>query len=301
MDSFFADEIRWLFGNDHPPKKVLDVWKWWELRRLFYNAAIFVSIIFSYTACNFLLIGLYKDDVCYEPLAIMAAMTIGPILWNLGYTLGTIVDALFFKLHSKWLGPRLFKSGVALSIFLCFLPAMLILLFKFTPAAHAESHERVFDLMAKSKYNAALSLLQKDQSRLDAEGEYLEGYCLMRTHQMAEAKPHFQKSVQLGYAPYSGWTPTKSFLDRIDRFEHLRPVKQPNAYIEIYAANSNWTNPILKELPKFSERARFIFGNVPKITFYILAQRSDFSTFFATCSRLQQSIAGGITAQASAM
>ncbi len=173
---------------------------------------------------------------------------------------------------TNWRLNRFIRCGFAL--------ANLILLLLFAPVANAENFSRVFDLMAKSKYNAALNLLQKEHPQLDAEGEYLEGYCLMRNHQMAEAKPHFQKSVQLGYTPYSGWTPTKSFLDRIDRFEHLRPVKQPNPYIEIYAANSNWTNPILKELPKFSERARMIFGNVPKITFYILAQRRDFSTFY---------------------
>jgi hypothetical protein len=200
MDLFFADEIRWLFGNDHPPEKVLDVWKWWELRRLFYNAAIFISLIFSYTAC--------------------------------------------------------------------------------IPAAHAESHERAFALMSKFKFNAALNSLHKDHLRLNGEGEYLEGYCLMRLHQMSEAKPHFQKADQLGYKSEVGWPSTKAFVNRINRFEHLRPVRQQNPYIEIYAANSNWTNPILMELPKYSDRAKMIFGNVPKITFYILAQRRDFSTFY---------------------
>jgi len=281
MGLFFTAEIRWLFGNDHTPEKVMDVWKWWELRRLFYNCVIFISLALSFVTYNLFLIGLYNEDFWYEPLTFMAAIFIGPVIWNLGYTLGPVVDALTFKIFRKWFGIGLFKSGLAFSIFLCFLPAILILFFKFTPAAHAENLNRVFDLMAKNKYNAALNLLRKEHPTLDAEGEYLEGYCLMRIHQMAEAKPHFQKSVQLGYTPYPGWTPTKNFLDRIDRFEHLRPVKQPNACIDIFAANSNWTNPILKELPKFSERARMIFGTVPKITFYILAQRRDFSTFFS--------------------
>lgn len=175
---------------------------------------------------------------------------------------------------------KLYLSGLSFSVFICFLPTILVFTFIFCPRAHAENFNKVFDLMARSKYIAALSTLQKDHSSLDGEGEYLEGYCLMRLHRFSEAKSHFQKSLQQGYEPYSRWTPTKDFLERIDRFERIKPVRQSNAYVDIYAANSSWTNPLLKELPRFTERANYIFGNVPKITFYVFAKRSDFNTIY---------------------
>jgi len=277
MDIYFADEIRWLLGKGEAPSTAGQVWKWWEQRRLFYNIFVIFCINLAFISYNFVLIGLYKDEGWYEPLTFMFLYTVGAVIWNLAYTLGLIVDLLIFKSIKKWLGSKLYLSGLVFSFFVLLLPTILAFTFKFCPAAHAEGYDHVFDLMAKSKYNAALSSLQKDHPNLNGEGEYLEGYCLMRLHQLSEAKPHFVKAMQQNYVPYSGWTPTKNFMDRITRFEQLRPVRQPNPYIDIYAANSNWTNPILKELPRFSERAKSIFGNVPKITFYILAKRQDFS------------------------
>ncbi|MDX2106057.1 MAG: hypothetical protein SFY67_06605 [Candidatus Melainabacteria bacterium] len=280
MDNHFAKEIDWLLGRSEPPATCSEIWKWWEQRRLFYNVFVLCCISLSFYAYNFVRLGLYKEEFWYEPLTFMFLFTVGTLIWNLAYTVGMLVDLIFFRLIKKWFGQKLYQSGLAFSLFVLFLPTILLFGFKFCPKAHAEDLNRVFNLMAKSKYSAALNVLQKDHLNLNGEGEYLEGYCLMRLHQLSEAKPHFLKSVQLGYTPYSQWTSTREFLDRIDRFEQIRPVRQPNACIEIYAANSNWTNPILKELPRFADRAKYVFGNVPKITFYILAKRKDFSTLY---------------------
>ena len=116
----------WLFlspGSTAPPWRVI---LWWEARRIAFNVivgayGVLCLAVFSAAIASGGRPRPGEDGV--EPLALLAV----PIVLNLLYTLGWIVEAnarLFFEPGlSPRFGPRLLKLGLGLALILSTIPA----------------------------------------------------------------------------------------------------------------------------------------------------------------------------------
>ena len=119
--------IDWLFSNPKTPDSPRQVIAWWEIRRLPFNliigaygAVCLVVYLAAITTSGHL--QPWEDAV--EPLALIAA----PFVANVLYTLGWIVELTYRRIEqdvSPRFGPRLFKLGLALGLFLITVPAAL--------------------------------------------------------------------------------------------------------------------------------------------------------------------------------
>lgn len=101
--------------------KPKDLWRWWENRRLIYNSIVGLTAMFSFFAFEFFAHAVNKagaaGDAATEPMSAIALIVLVPILWNLGYCVGPIIDILFHQIRLKTsYGPLLFKVGVAFSV-----------------------------------------------------------------------------------------------------------------------------------------------------------------------------------------
>ncbi len=114
----------WLFSSPNHPDSPHDVIAWWETRRLPFNliigaygAVCLVIYFVALTTSGHL--GPGEDAI--EPLALIAA----PFVANALYTLGWIVELTYRSIEhgvSPRFGPRLFKLGLTLGLFLITLP-----------------------------------------------------------------------------------------------------------------------------------------------------------------------------------
>ncbi len=105
------------------------IWIWWEQRRLIYNLFVILTafvalIMFEYFCATSGLIGPGED--AEEPMGILLAAIVGPILWNIAYFLGPIAEIMLSKGNPKraW-GPLLLKLGMAFSAFVVSIPALM--------------------------------------------------------------------------------------------------------------------------------------------------------------------------------
>jgi hypothetical protein len=115
----------WLFSNPSDPASTRAIFSWWEARRLPFNIIIgtygmlcLVVFFAAITTSGHLQPG--EDAV--EPLAMMMA----PIIVNVLYTLGWIVEIVYRSIApdvSPRFGPRLLKLGLGLGLFFSTLPA----------------------------------------------------------------------------------------------------------------------------------------------------------------------------------
>jgi hypothetical protein len=107
-----------------------EIWLWWEKRRLAYNLiVIFAALLFlaAYMAACVKILKPGEDFV--EPLALIAAMVLGPLAWNACYSLGPILEIVLVKYMPKPMrGPALLKIGLCFSLTLFFLPMLYCLL-----------------------------------------------------------------------------------------------------------------------------------------------------------------------------
>jgi hypothetical protein len=119
--------VSWLFQPLDSSPTYGSIIKSWEKRRLAYNfilgsaALVFLPVfVWALSSSGHLRPG--EDAV--EPLSLLAA----PVLANMGYTLGWIAEILcrhagITTRHS--LGPRLLRLGLAFSLFIVALPALI--------------------------------------------------------------------------------------------------------------------------------------------------------------------------------
>lgn len=103
------------------------IWLWWEKRRLFYNGMVIVIALVSFTAYAYFLVysgHLRPGEDLIEPIAILAGVTVAPVVWNLAYFLGPIADIFIHSVSGKTRGPVLLGLGLLFSVGLVSFPAL---------------------------------------------------------------------------------------------------------------------------------------------------------------------------------
>jgi hypothetical protein len=83
--------------------------------------------LISFTAYVFFLTHsgrLSQGEDIVEPIALIAAVTVGPILWNCAYCLGPILDIAALSENKRSIGPDLLWLGMVLSVLLVSFPAI---------------------------------------------------------------------------------------------------------------------------------------------------------------------------------
>jgi hypothetical protein len=122
--------VRWLFAPPSEPIAPRDAVAWWERRRLTYNLVVGAVAIVSFAIYYVSIIStgvLRPGEDVLEPVALLAMPIIGPIMVNICYTAGWVVDAPL-RLFLPALRPRftswLFALGFAFSVLLVSFPAV---------------------------------------------------------------------------------------------------------------------------------------------------------------------------------
>jgi len=95
---------------------------WWEIRRILYN---FIVLFFGFLSLVIMsaLVTLEPGEDLVEPIAVFFFV----VLCNIGYTLGWFTE-LFVK-KSNTYGPKMFKFGLAFTLFMVMLPAIIHFVF----------------------------------------------------------------------------------------------------------------------------------------------------------------------------
>ncbi len=116
----------WLFKLPSSERSSVDVIIWWEKRRIPYNFIVGVAAL-GFLLLYFFFIDhaqvLQPGEDMLEPIALFAI----PILWNIAYTLGWIIELFATKiLHLKDFvsGPKLMGIGLIFSVFVIAYPAI---------------------------------------------------------------------------------------------------------------------------------------------------------------------------------
>ncbi len=122
--------VGWLFAPPAEPISPSDAVAWWERRRLTYNLVVGVVAVVSFAIYYVSIICtgvLQRGEDVVEPVALLAMPIIGPIMVNICYTAGWLVDAplrfLFPALRPRFTS-WLFALGFAFSMLLVSLPAV---------------------------------------------------------------------------------------------------------------------------------------------------------------------------------
>ena len=107
------------------PRTVPGIIKWWEKRRLFYNAAVgsagLVTMITATTIVSFL-----EGRLILDPW--IGAVIFG-VMANVCYCLGPTVEILITKIWGRSVlptGPALYRMGLTFSVGLAFLPMLFV-------------------------------------------------------------------------------------------------------------------------------------------------------------------------------
>jgi hypothetical protein len=103
------------------PARKRDVIAWWERRRLGYNLLVAACAVPSFCLYLFFLANsghLAEGEDVVEPVALLAALVLGPAVVNACYTFGWIAELALRAQHrdpSRRAGPMLLKAGLAFS------------------------------------------------------------------------------------------------------------------------------------------------------------------------------------------
>jgi hypothetical protein len=115
----------WMFTVSEGERSAADIILWWELRRIPYNFIVGITGLCSLLLFYFFISrtnALKPGEDAVEPIALLAA----PFVMNICYTVSWVVEAFLDKAHSEdgeFLGPKLLKSGLKISVFVAILPA----------------------------------------------------------------------------------------------------------------------------------------------------------------------------------
>ena len=107
--------------------------KWWELRRLLYNAVLLVIGMSAIAGMEWLMdkvLPLGEDAI--EPMALFLGVATYGVLANLCYTLGWVVELWLARRdpdNARERGVQMFRAGMAFSCLLTSLPFWLACLY----------------------------------------------------------------------------------------------------------------------------------------------------------------------------
>ncbi|MCI0342924.1 MAG: hypothetical protein L0216_17585 [Planctomycetales bacterium] len=145
----------------------------------------------------------------------------------------------------------------------------------------------------ESRHGAIISLYHSrraDLSRLP-EARYLVGHAWMRIHRPDEARPYLIASRVGGFEGYDRWDSVGLMLDRARVVEEVRPplareitatAEESAPALRAYAAPSDWSTRVLRELPSFVERALQALGKpLPPIDMYLFESWATYERFFS--------------------
>ena len=116
----------WMFSVREEERSTTDIILWWELRRIPYNLIVGITGLVSLPLFYFFISrsnALKPGEDAVEPIALLAA----PVLMNICYTAGWVVEGFLDKAHSdeeEVLGPKLLSAGLKLSLFVVALPSV---------------------------------------------------------------------------------------------------------------------------------------------------------------------------------
>jgi len=116
----------WMFSVREGERSTTDMILWWELRRIPYNLIVGITGLVSLPLFYFFISrsnALKPGEDAVEPIALLAA----PVLMNICYTAGWVVEGFLDKTHSDEegvLGPKLLSAGLKLSLFVVALPSV---------------------------------------------------------------------------------------------------------------------------------------------------------------------------------
>lgn len=120
--------LRWFFSQPGPDAKGIEVYVWWEQRRIPYNIIVGLGAITSFVLFfTFITMSghLQPGEDAEEPMGLFLAAIFGPPLVNLCYTAGWVVEILgrfVFKLRWR-IGVLLYIAGTLFSLLVVGLPA----------------------------------------------------------------------------------------------------------------------------------------------------------------------------------
>ena len=125
-DTGALSNVSWLFAPPPEPRSAWSIIRWWEARRVPYNLIVGTVGLLSFVA--FLaLVGycghLEPGEDAFEPLELFIA----PIAINLCYTAGWVTEISLWRAQTwgRPIGPRLLRLGLAFSLIVVMLPAIL--------------------------------------------------------------------------------------------------------------------------------------------------------------------------------
>ena len=115
-----------MFSVRDGERSATDIILWWELRRIPYNLIVGTTGLISLSLFYFFIsrtTELKPGEDAVEPIALLAA----PVVMNICYTAGWVVEGFLDKAHSdedEVLGPKLLRSGLKLSLFVVAIPSV---------------------------------------------------------------------------------------------------------------------------------------------------------------------------------
>jgi len=119
--------VAWLFQPLDGPASKESIRIWWKERRIFYNIVVILTAVVSfliYVALVFRSPRFLPLVDVVEPSTVLAFMIGGPIVWNLAYCLGPIIDIAVSAGKTKTVGPLLLKLALVVSLYLVSIPAL---------------------------------------------------------------------------------------------------------------------------------------------------------------------------------
>jgi hypothetical protein len=128
-------------GNKGGTLTTGQVIRWWEFRRLHYNALLLVVGVTAIVGMEWLMnkvIPMGEDAI--EPMALILGVVVYGIMANLCYTLGWVIELLGRKADpaaARQRGQRMFRAGLLFSCVLTSLPFWYACVYWFTQRGHA--------------------------------------------------------------------------------------------------------------------------------------------------------------------
>ena len=100
--------------------------RWWELRRIFYNAVMLVIGLAAIAGMEWLMGRVIaKGEDAIEPMVLFLGVVVYAIMANLCYTLGWVIELWGRKIDpasARRRGERMFRAGLLFSCVLTSLP-----------------------------------------------------------------------------------------------------------------------------------------------------------------------------------